>query len=272
MNICKLGLYEKAMPDTLGWADKLLTAKNAGFDMLEISIDESDARLSRLEWDKTERQSLLSLTRETGIYINSMCLSAHRKYPLGSADKTTERRGLQIMEQAVNLAYDLGIRIIQLAGYDVYYELSTPETVKRFDENLAKCVDIAASAGMILGFETMETPFMNTVEKAMHYVGLLNSPYLKIYPDAGNLSNGAADLIADIEKGRGYIVAAHLKETAPGVFRDMRFGEGCVDFAAVTNAFKSQGVRLFTAEFWHKEGNDYKKELKHAHDFLRKYL
>lgn len=31
-----------------------------------------------------------------------------------------------------------------------------------------------------LGFETMETPFMDTVEKAMHYVKLVDSPYLGV--------------------------------------------------------------------------------------------
>ena len=59
------------------------------------------------------------------------------------------------MEKAIQLADDLGIRIIQLAGYDVYYEESTSETVQRFGENLKKCERMAARAGIVLGFETM---------------------------------------------------------------------------------------------------------------------
>ena len=35
---------------------------------------------------------------------------------------------MEIMEKAIQLAEDLGIRIIQLAGYDVYYEESSFET------------------------------------------------------------------------------------------------------------------------------------------------
>ena len=34
-----LGLYEKAMPGWLTWAEKLQAAKNAGFDYVEMSID-----------------------------------------------------------------------------------------------------------------------------------------------------------------------------------------------------------------------------------------
>ena len=43
-----LGIYEKAMPESFSFADKLKTAEAAGFDYLEISIDESDKKLSRL--------------------------------------------------------------------------------------------------------------------------------------------------------------------------------------------------------------------------------
>ena len=48
MKAYTLGLYEKAMPSDLSWREKLTAAKQAGFDFLEISIDETDAKLSRL--------------------------------------------------------------------------------------------------------------------------------------------------------------------------------------------------------------------------------
>ena len=75
---------------------------------------------------------------ETGVPIRTMCLSGHRKYPLGSNDPETCARGMEIMEKAIRLAEDLGIRIIQLAGYDVYYEEGSEETRERFEENLKK--------------------------------------------------------------------------------------------------------------------------------------
>ena len=272
MRTYTFGMYEKAVPNELSFREKLLAAGEAGFDALEVSIDESDQRLARLNWTKQQRAELLAATRETGVYINTMCLSGHRKYPLGSNDPDTVRRGLDIMEKAVELSYDLGVRIIQLAGYDVYYEESTPETHKRFSENLVMAVNMAAARGVILAFETMETPFMNTIEKAMVHVHNVNSPYLQVYPDMGNISNGAADVAADIASGKGHIVAAHLKETVPGVFRDMHFGEGSVNFRLVTDCLKAQGVSLYTAEFWYHDGDDWRAELKRAHDFLRPYL
>ena len=44
----RLGIYEKAMPNEYTWRERLEAAKKGGFDFLEISVDESDARLSRL--------------------------------------------------------------------------------------------------------------------------------------------------------------------------------------------------------------------------------
>ena len=38
---------------------------------------------------------------------------------------------------------------------------------------------MASQKGILLGFETMETPFMNTVEKSMRFVELVKSPYLQ---------------------------------------------------------------------------------------------
>ena len=36
------------MPSSWSWIEKLTAAKTAGFDFLEISIDETDEKLSRL--------------------------------------------------------------------------------------------------------------------------------------------------------------------------------------------------------------------------------
>lgn len=186
-----LGLYEKSMPNTLTLEEKLRQAKAAGFDFMEISIDETDAKLSRLDMTREERKALVDAMYQAGLPIKTMCLSGHRKYPLGSRDESVRARGLEIMEKAIQLACDLGLRIIQLAGYDVYYEEGGEDTRALFLENLKKSAEMAAAAGVTLAFETMETEFMNTVEKAMAYVKLVNSPYLKVYPDSGNLTNAA---------------------------------------------------------------------------------
>ena len=263
-----IGLYEKAMPKTMTWPEKLECARECGYDFVEISIDETDDKLARLDWTEEERLELVREMRRTGVPIRSMCLSGHRKYPFGSADPAVRERSMQIMEKAIQLADDLGIRIIQLAGYDVYYEESTPDSVRLFKENLAKATEMAAAKGVVLAFETMETEFMNTTAKSMEYVNLINSPWLGVYPDSGNLTNASLDygttVPDDLETGRGHIFALHLKETVPGKFREIPFLTGHVDFDAVVKKAWELGIRRFVTEMWYVGQDSWKEDIKFA--------
>lgn len=268
----EIGLYEKSMPNTLTFKEKLLCAKECGFDFLEVSIDETDEKLSRLDMDKKERLSLINDMYEAGIYIRTMCLSGHRKYPLGSSDENIRQKSLDIMQKAINLADDLGIRVIQLAGYDVYYEQSTQESKKYFEKNLRKCVEMASQKGIILAFETMETEFMNTVQKAMYYVNKIDSPYLQVYPDCGNITNACvmynSNVLDDLDTGKGHIAALHLKETVPGKFREIPFGTGHVNFESVIKKSLDLGVRKFVAEFWYCGEENWKDTIKDVKSFM----
>lgn len=271
-----LGLYEKSMPSTLNWKEKLVAAKEAGYDFVEMSIDETEEKLSRLDMPKEERLDLVRLMVEVGIPIRTMCLSGHRKYPLGSNDPLVCERGMDIMQKAIQLADDLGIRIIQLAGYDVYYEDSSLETKKRFLNNLRLTANMAEKAGVVLGFETMETEFMNTVEKAMKYVTLVNSIYLNVYPDIGNITNAAstykADVLEDLYIGKGHLVAMHLKETVPGKFREIPYGTGHVNFKEAVETAWNLGVRKYVAEFWYTGNPEWKNDLNFAREMLSEIL
>ena len=271
-----LGLYEKSMPHELSIKEKLIETKRAGFDFMEISVDETDEKLSRLNWSRHEREEIVRAIWETGTPILTMCLSGHRKYPLGSESEAVRQRSMEIMEDAVILARDLGVRIIQIAGYDEYYNPSTSRTREFFMENLIASVRIAARNGVILAFETMETDFLNTVGKAMNYVKLIDSPYLQVYPDIGNITNAAKSgnhsLLLDLTSGRGHIAAMHLKETVPGKFREIPYGTGHVKFEKAIKTVMELGVGLFAGEFWYTGNSDWREQLVNSHDFLSKAI
>ena len=271
-----LGMYEKAVPAELTWIERLEVARESGFDYVEISIDESDARLSRLDWTPAERRQLVRNMETTGTLVRSMCLSAHRKYPLGASDPATVARSLDIMKKALDLACDLDVRTIQLAGYDVYYEKGTEDTRRRFEENLARAVEMASRVGVLLGFETMETPFMDTVEKAMAYVDKIDSPYLGVYPDMGNLTNASflygKSVADDIATGRGHILAAHCKETVAGKYREIPFGTGTTDYEGALDELVAQGVRRYVAEFWYVGSQEWREEAAAAARYVREKI
>lgn len=272
----QLGLYEKAMPSDLTWGEKFTIVKESGFDYLEMSIDETDAKLSRLDYTKEERREIVDAMWKTGVRIGSICLSGHRKYPFGSHDKDIREKAMEIMRKAIILASELGVRIIQLAGYDVYYEQGDKQTKVWFEENLKKAVELAAERGILLGFETMETPFMDTVEKAMEYVNKIGNPYLGVYPDIGNLKNASlinkAEVNEDMKLGKHHIFAAHLKETVPGKYREIPYGTGHSEFVDNIKELKKQGVRMFVGEFWYTGEENWKDIILQSNSFLREKL
>ena len=276
MKSYQLGLYEKSMPNSLTFSQKLKITKKSGFDFLELSVDETDEKLKRLDYTIEEINKMRHHMEKEDVFIQSICLSGHRKYPLGSEDPNVQEQSLEIMRKAIVFAHRLGVRYIQIAGYDEYYKTSNKQTQINFLKNLELSVKIASTYGVVLAFETMETPFMNTVAKAMKYVNYVQSPYLKVYPDIGNLTNAAEhnpqDVIIDLRSGKGHIVAAHLKETKPNIYRNLMFGKGHTNYQACLKELMSQNVFLFVAEFWHNDKKNWRNNISKAYEFLKEEI
>ncbi len=246
-----MGIYEKAMPDAYDWDAKLRVAKAAGFDYLEISIDESDARLSRLDWGEEEFDTLNALMKKHDLPIVSMCLSGHRRFPFGSHDEAARKKARIMMEKALNMAEKLHIRNIQLAGYDVYYEKSDELTIKRFREGLTSAARMAEAKNIMLSIEIMDTELIGTITRGLSFIEPVRSPYLKLYPDLGNLSRWSDDPSQELFIGKESMVAIHLKDTRPDTFKRVPFGEGTVNFPTLfktLNTLEYNGP--FVIEMW----------------------
>lgn len=264
MTVNALGIYEKALPQGLSWKEKFELVHKLGFNFLEFSIDESDERLARLDWTKEERNEFRQAMWETNSRINTMMLSGHRRFPLGSKDPAVRKKSLEMMQKAVNLAVDLGIHNIQMAGYDVYYEDKTMNSRELYVENLKKCVEMAAKKMVMLSIETMDDPFINSLTKISHLKTQIKSPWLQAYPDLGNLSAWPGNNVPQqLESFDGNIAAIHLKDTKAvtpdykGQFKNVPFGTGCVDFEGLLREL----VRLnyngsYTIEMWTGDNQD----------------
>ncbi len=271
----QLGIYEKALPKGISWQDRLSIAKGLGFDFVEMSIDEQDFRLERLGWTKEERIEFVQAVIKTGIFVPSICLSGHRRFPFGSKDEATRQRAYEIMEKAIHLARDIGVRTIQLAGYDVYYEESDEQTLALFEEGLQWAVKLASQYQITLAVETMDTKLMSSISRWKKYDEKINSPYFKVYPDIGNLSAWSCDIDHELAIGIDKITAFHLKdtyavtETCKGQFRDVPFGDGCVDFVGFFEKLKKYNYRgSFMIEMWSENSDEPLKEIIKAKEFI----
>ncbi len=261
-NKFRLGIYEKAMPASLSWEERLIKAKQVGFDFIEISVDETDERRARLDWSDEEIYKLRHLCEKHEMPLQSMCLSVHRKFPFGSMDESIRAESFAIMEKAIALAYKLGIRCIQMAGYDVYYEPQSAETHSLFIEGMKQATKLAERAGIMLGVEIMDTPYLNSLSKFEVLKREIPSPYFMAYPDVGNISGWNHDVCTELRLSRDHLVQVHLKdtlrvsETCDGQFRDLVIGEGQVDFASIFKTLTDIDYRgPLVIEMWAQNDN-----------------
>lgn len=275
LNKFPLGIYEKALPKNISWRDRLKYAKELGFDFVEISIDETDERLARLDWNLEERKEFINATLETGVRVPSMCFSGHRRFPLGSESSEIRKKSLELMKKAIELAVDLGIRNIQMAGYDVYYEVGNEKTRQLYIDGMRQSLKWAEQANVMLSIEIMDHPFMNSITKYLEFDQILDSPFLTVYPDIGNLTAWGNDVRSELLKGKHKISAIHLKDTLavtenfPGKFKEVPFGEGCVNFVEFFKLLKEinyNGPLLI--EMWTEKNENPLKEIEKAKKWM----
>ena len=257
MDSIKIGIYEKALPPTDDWSMLFGMAQQAGYEFVEIAIDESDERLERLKWGKPTRHQFHQSAMDAGIGLNSIVLSAHRRFPMGSANENTRQHALDILHQAVDFAVDTGFRMIQLAGYYVFYEAHTDNNYNYFCDSLSIAIEYASQAGVMLALENVDGQDILSIEKIMHFIEKFNSPYLQVYPDVGNLAGNGLNVVSELQLAQGHLVGIHLKDVQPNVFRRIPFGEGMVPFVDVFQKLAQIEYKgNFLIEMWNDNASD----------------
>lgn len=247
-----IGIYEKALPMQGSWLERLSVAVQAGFDFVEISIDETE-RLNRLDWLGQELRCVQDAVLKTGMPISTIVLSALRTYPLGSASQASRAKALELLRKAIDLAARLGVRIVQIPGYFCFYEPSTPESKAYFLEGLAQGAIWASQAGVMLALENMDGEDVLSLETALELTQQINSPWLKLYPDIGNLAANGLNVSQELELVSNQMVGIHLKDSRLGEYRRVSYGEGIVPF---TDAFKTLKKMNYTGTFLLEMWND----------------
>jgi L-ribulose-5-phosphate 3-epimerase len=246
-----VGLYEKALPAELSWEQRLAAAGRAGYDFVEISIDETDERLGRLDWSAPERAQLRRAIDQTGVQVSTMCLSGHRKYPMGSHDPALRRQGQDILRKAIQFAGDIGLRVVQVMAYDVFYEPSDEVTRGYFLEGLYMGTQWAGQTGVMLGLENLDTPFVENLTDALAMIREIDSPWLHLYPDIGNLAAAGYYPPDELRLAKEQVLGIHVKDALPKIIRGVQYGEGIVPFEETFRALAEIGFwGMLGAEMW----------------------
>lgn len=234
------GIYEKAFP-VQDWPALFSSVSRLGFENLELSLDASALRLSRLDWNQTDCNVLRLCAENFGIRLFSACLSAHRSYPLGSENPETVQRGKDILRKAIVFCSRVGIRVLQVMCYDTICTPSTQATRQRYLDNLAQLCDTAARYGVMMAVEPLEHTCFPSAGAAMEIVDYCRSPWLQLYPDVANMAAVGIDPLPEIAQCVSHMTALHIREALPEVFHNVPFGSGIVPFSSLFSLLKRLG-------------------------------
>lgn len=267
------GIYEKGLKPQ-SFDGMFADAKSAGYDSFELSIDCTDERLARLKWGKDEIQAVCRAALANDMAILTMCLSGHKRFTLGSTDPFIAARAREIMEDAVDLAGKLGIRVIQISGFDVYdQEERTSETKKRYVESVALAAKMAERSCVTLAIEPVEGNLL-TVRDAMEVVRQIDSPFLQVYPDVANILSLGFDPIEDLSCGQGHIAAVHMRDSLPNIYdATLLFGTGNLDFGRVFEKLdEMEYVGPLIVEMWNTDRDDYMNYIRQARQYMEEQI
>ena len=247
-----VGLYEKALPSIWSWDQRLTATAEAGYSFAEISIDPSDERLARLTWPASAKADLRNAIAASGVPIMTMCLSALREYALGSRIPSTRARGLEIMRRAIDFSVDVGIRIVQVPGYNVFAEQpGDAGTVTRFMDGIHQAVEWAGQAGVMLGFENVDVPLSESIIFCVEIMRQVNSVWFQLYPDMANAAAAGYDPVSELPHCADHLVAVHVKDSLPRTIRGVPFETGLMHFDEAFRALAALNYRgPLTVEMW----------------------
>jgi len=264
------GIYEKALPKRSNWDQKTKSAKAAGFDFVELCIDESEERIDRVNLPTSKARELAAIARDNGLSMHSVCLSAHRKFPLGSKDDNLVAYSIELTKKALDFANNIGLKVLQIAGYDVFYEPSSEETHSRFVLNLGRITSLAEEHDVMLGLENVDAEMSKTIEQCMDIINSIDSPNLEMYPDFGNLSAQDVDYLTEIPKAQGHIIGLHIKDTKPDILRNVKMGAGTVDFDRMFSVLREMNCSApCVIEMWNEDRQDSTDIIRSALQFIK---
>jgi len=205
-------------------------AKEAGYDGIELAL-EADGPTGM---DSTEKDwaQIRKYSDEIGLPIHSVATGLHWGSPITSNDETVREKAVQIVDKQLDMAKALGAEAILVVPgavgvcfipdfepvqYDVAYERSLA-AFKRL-KGKAEALQIK------IGIENVWNRFMLSPLEVRDFVDKINSPYVGVYFDVGNIIyNGLPEQWIRILGKR--ICKLHFKDVRrDGAFVDLLAGD-----------------------------------------------
>ena len=221
-------------------AGQLAKLKELGFDGVEgVSPGIAD------------KAAYMDMIRASGMPVHGVVDMVHWKQRLSSPDASVRAAGQKALEQAVIDSKEFGGSSVLLVPGKVSGPDETHDHVwQRSIAEIRKTLPLASKLGIHILIENVWNGFCETPELLCRYVDEINSPWVGVYFDIGNVQkfSPAHECIRNLGKR---IVKLDVKDW--GVKNGFcKLGEGDVNWPEVCKALKEVGFSGWAT----REGND----------------
>ena len=259
-------------PKDMHYVECMKKAKAAGFDGIELNVDET-GNLT-LATDEKALHLLAKQSEDIGIAISSVSTSLAWGAPVTSNDKAKKEKGIATIKKELEAAAILGADTILVIPGVVDEEVSYDVAYDRALEMMSVMAKEAEKMQINIGLENVWNKFLLSPLEMRGLIDEINSPYVGSYFDAGNvLINGYPEQWINILGER--IKKVHIKDYKLGMIPHEGFvglHEGEVNFARVIKALKAVGYDSYlTAEVF-ISGGDIDAEVRKLADDMDKVI
>jgi len=196
----KKGINAWSLPSNLSLNDLFKTAKEAGFDTIELNVTEpvTDSKITDdlglidtaiLPLNVTN-ESLLEIKKVSETFdlpVSSISTSLHWTYPLNHEDCQIREKGKAIVRKMIEICASLGGNCV-LVVPGVVTEKNDYERCYQFAlETFKELSEFAKAHDVVIGVENVWNKFLLSPLEMRQFIDEIDHSHVKVYFDAGNV-------------------------------------------------------------------------------------
>jgi len=192
-------------------------AKELGYDAIELCFGAGELTPAASASDLAKLRRNIEAT---GIEIASLATGNYWGKSLSSPDEAERSEAMAFTEAYINAAHGFGVDVVLVlpGSVDVAWDPARPvvpvqKAYELSQKSIRSLIPLAEKMGVVLALENVWSKFLTGPFELAAFVDSFNSPYVKVYFDAGNcLINGYAEHWLEVLGSR--IKRVHVKNFA----------------------------------------------------------
>ena len=188
----KKSISQWAFPTNMNLKDCFESAKNAGFEGIEVALaEEGEIALTST---RNDAKKTIKEAHSIGIELSSLATGLLWNYSLTSDDPSESKKAKDIVRKMLEVASWLGVDTILLVpgAVDVFFRPDFPIVSydKVYERSLAALRELAPTAEkykVSVGVENVWNKFLLSPLEMKSFVDSVGSPHVGVYFDVGNV-------------------------------------------------------------------------------------